>query len=177
MGASKPSRSRRCIINSGAVSKTDSVFHPIGLNDDQVRKNYRSTEPGRSRKNRVAQTDRPPDGATKPCPPTDQKARTCDKARFRERLNGSTMPNRTGQPWPKVSSEPARPTRPGSFFARAQRPRSAARAEGARMNTANVHAGRLERRVRLVVIVTGPEFQSYYSLLFLNILPSSNVGM
>ena len=122
MGASKPSRSRRCIINSGAVSKTDSVFHPIGLNDDQVRKNYRSTEPGRSRKNRVAQTDRPPDGATKPCPPTDQKARTCDKARFRERPNGSTMPNRTGQPWPKVSSEPVRPTRSCPFFARAQHP-------------------------------------------------------
>ena len=32
----------------------------------------------------------------------------------------------------------------------AQRPRSAARAEGAGMNTANVHAGRLERRVRRV---------------------------
>ena len=29
----------------------------------------------------------------------------------------------------------------------AQRPRSAARAEEARLNTANVHAGRLERRV------------------------------
>ena len=34
-GASKPSRSRRRIVYSGAVSKTDSVFHPIGLNDDQ----------------------------------------------------------------------------------------------------------------------------------------------
>ena len=57
-------------------------------------------------------------------------------------------PNRTGQPWPKVSSEPARPTRSCPFFACAQRPRSAARAEGARMNTLNVPAGRLERRVR-----------------------------
>ena len=36
-GASKPSRSRRCFVYSGAVSKTDSVFHPIGLNDDQGR--------------------------------------------------------------------------------------------------------------------------------------------
>ena len=39
------------------------------------------------------------------------------------------------------------------------------------MNTPNDDAGRLERRVRLVVIVTGPEFQSYYSLLFLNMQP------
>ena len=38
----------------------------------------------------------------------------------------------------------------------AQRPRSAARAGGAGMNTANVPAGRLERRVRRVVIVTEP---------------------
>jgi len=82
--------------------------------------NHRNTGPDRSRKNRVAQTDRPPDGATKPRPPAVQKARTCDRPDFAKGQTG--QPCRTGQPWPIVSSEPARPTRSCFFFARAQRP-------------------------------------------------------
>jgi len=46
----------------------------------------------------------------------------------------------------------------------AYRPRSAARAEGAGMNTPNVHAGRLERRVRRVVRETMPGIHGFCSL-------------
>ena len=49
------------------------------------------------------------------------------------------------------------------FLRRAQRPRSAARAGGARMNTPNVHAGRLERRVRLVGGETMPGVHGFCS--------------
>ncbi len=45
----------------------------------------------------------------------------------------------------------------------AQRPRSAARAEEARLNTANVHAGRLERRVRRVGRETMPKLHGFCS--------------
>ena len=57
--------------------------------------NHRSTEPDRSRKNRVAQTDRQPDGATKPRPPAVQKASTCDSPDFAKGQTG--QPCRTGQ--------------------------------------------------------------------------------
>jgi len=67
--------------------------------------NHRNTGPDQSRKNRVAQTDRQPDGATKSDPPADQKARTCDRPDFAKGQTG--QPCRTGQPWPIVSSEPA----------------------------------------------------------------------
>ncbi len=46
----------------------------------------------------------------------------------------------------------------------AQRPRTAARAEGARKMKPNAHAGRLERRVRLVGSETRPGFYGFCSL-------------
>ena len=74
--------------------------------------------PGRSRTNRVAQTDRQPDGATKPRPPANQKARTCDTARFPISRKAKRQPCQTGRNTcgPRFTSEPARSTRSCSFF-------------------------------------------------------------
>ena len=69
------------------------------------------------------------------------------------------------QPQPNIAANPAaRPDTLLLLLQRAQRPRSAARAEGARMNTPNVHAGRLERRVRRVGSETMPGIHRFCSL-------------